>query len=247
MRPMRSFGGRGGGGGFGLPGLETMSSKLAVGLVAGSVLYLLLGYQGATQGVLLLLSPNTVFGNLFLWQPFTYAFIESEPISILFGALLLWSIGGSLESTWGSKRLLMVAVGCTALAGFVLGVVGLFMPLPMGYQGGWVMGTVLWVAYGLSMGRGQTNFWGIPLSGNAFAGIGAGFVVLRILTAGLASQLPHVVALVLVFAYVRGASPKRLMLHLQHWRLQRQLKGRSKHLNVVPKNKDRPDRDQFLN
>ncbi|MCP3062018.1 rhomboid family protein [Myxococcus sp. K38C18041901] len=245
MRPMRSFGGRGGGGG--VPGLETTASKLAVGLVAGSVLFLVLRYQGAGNSVLLLLSPNTVFNNFFLWQPFTYAFIESEPFSILFGALLLWSIGGWLESYWGAKRLVMVAVGCTALAGYVLGVVGLFMPLPAGYQGGWVMGSVLWVAYGLVIGKGQTNFWGIPLSGNAFAGIGAGFVVLRVLTAGFLSQLPHVVALVLVFAYVKGASPKRFMLQLQHWRLQRQLKDRSKHLHVVGKNKDKPDRDQYLN
>ncbi|NPC83397.1 DUF1751 domain-containing protein, partial [Pyxidicoccus fallax] len=44
MRPMRSFGGRGGGG---LPGLETTASKLAVALVAGSVLFhLTKGGQG---------------------------------------------------------------------------------------------------------------------------------------------------------------------------------------------------------
>jgi len=238
---MRSFGGRGGGG-WGLPGLETMASKLAVGLVAGSVLFLL---TAGGKGALLLLWPNSVFGQLFAWQPLTYAFVEDDPISILFGALLLWSIGGWLESTWGAKRLLLVAVGCTALAGYILGVAGLFLPLPGGYRGGWVMGSVLWVAYGLVIGRGQTNFWGIPLSGNAFAAIGAGFVVLRVLTAGLLSQLPHLLALLLVFAYVRGASPKRLLLHLQHWRLQRQLKGRSKHLRVV--SKDRPDRDQYLN
>ncbi|QSQ13404.1 DUF1751 domain-containing protein [Myxococcus landrumensis] len=241
MRPMRSFGGRGGGGGFGLPGLESMSSKLAVGLVAGSVMYLLLRAQGS----FLLLMPSGVFGHLFIWQPLTYAFIESEPLSIIFGAMLLWSIGGWLEGYWGAKRLLMVAVGCTALAGYLLGLAALFIPMPYAYQGGWVMCSVLWVAYGLTIGKGQTNFWGIPLSGNAFAAIGAGFVLLRVLTAGFAGQLPHIVAMVLVLAYVRGASPKRLLLYFQHWRLQRQLRDRSKHLHVVPK--DRPDRDQYLN
>lgn len=243
MRPMRSFGGRGGGWG-GLPGLESMSSKLAVALVAGSVLFHL---TKAASGGLLLLLPDFVFTRFYLWQPFTYAFLENDPIGIIFGAIIIWSIGGWLEQTWGSKRLLLVAVGITSLAGFATAALALLAPnavLP-GYVGGNVMTTVLWVAYGLAIGRGETNFWGMPLSGNAFAGIGAGFVVLMAIINGFQTQVPDLLGLVLVFAYVRGANPRKLWLHLQHWRLQRQLKGRSKHLQVVPR--DRPDRDQFLN
>ncbi len=41
------------------------------------------------------------------------------------------------------------------------------------------MGRALWVAYGLSFGRRQTNFWGLPVSGNVFALIGVGFVFLN--------------------------------------------------------------------
>ncbi|MCP3142864.1 DUF1751 domain-containing protein [Pyxidicoccus xibeiensis] len=244
MRPMRSFGGRGGGGG--LPGLETMASKLAVALVAGSVLYHLT--KGA-QGSLLLLLPDLVFTRLLLWQPFTYAFIEASPFGIIFGAIITWSIGGYLESIWGGKRLLLVAVGITVLSGFITSLLALLVPgaTIQAYVGGNVMTTVLWVAYGLSIGRGETNFWGIPLSGNALAGVGAGFVVLMAIVGGWQTQVPDLLALGLVFAYVRGASPRRLWLHLQHWRLQRQLKDRSKHLHVVPKNQARPDRDQFLN
>lgn len=240
MRPMRSFGR--GGGGFGLPGLESMSSKLAVGLVAGSILYLL---TRGGQGGLLLLLPDFVFSRFLLWQPFTYAFIETSPLGILFGGLIIWSIGGYLESTWGARRLLMASVGITAVAGFLTAALSYVLPVSGAYAGGNVMTTVLWVSYGLVIGRGQTNFWGIPLSGNAFAAIGAGFVLLMALTAGWASQVPDMLGLVLAFAYVHGASPRRLWLHLQHWRLQRQLRDRSKHLRVVQR--DRPDRDQYLN
>jgi hypothetical protein len=77
--------------------------------------------------------------------------------------------------------------------------------------------------------------------------VGAGFVVLMAIIGSWQSQVPDLLALGLVFAYVRGANPRRLMLHFQHWRLQRQLRDRSKHLRVVPKNQNRPDRDQFLN
>ncbi len=242
MRPMRSFGG--GGGGMGLPGLETMASKLAVALVAGSVLFHL---TKAQSGNLLLLIPELVVRGPFLWQPLTYAFIESSPIGIIFGAIITWSIGGYLESIWGGKRLLMVAVGIAVSAGVLTTLLALFVPgaTVQAYAGGNVMTSVLWVSYGLTIGRGQTNFWGLPLSGNALAGIGAGFVILSAVTSGWQTQVPDLLGLCMAFAYVRGANPRKLWLTLQHWRLQRQLKGRSKHLQVV--RQDRPDRDQYLN
>ena len=241
MRPMRSFGG--GGGGFGLAGVESMAAKLAIGLVAGSVITLLLK---DSIGGLLLLSPSDVVSRLWLWQPLSYVFVQLNPLGIIFGAMILYSIGGGLEQTWGSRRLLWVAVGGTALAGVLTVVMmGLFFRVPgLRYMGGGVMTTLVWVAYGLSIGRGQSNFWGIPLSGNALAGIGAGFVVLSGLTAGWLSQIPELFALVIAFVYVRGGSPRTLMLRLQHWRLQRQLRGRSRHLKVM---RDERPSDRYLN
>lgn len=243
MRPVRSR--FGGGFGGGIPGLEAMSAKLAIGLVAGSVLYLLTRNTG---GVLLLLTPGKL--GSFLWQPLSYAFIEASPIGIIFGAIIIWSIGGWLEGVWGPRRMLLVALGCTALAGLVTSAAALVIPVAPVYAGGSVMATILWVAYGLVIGRGQTNFWGIPLSGNAFAGIGAGFVALRVLTSGdnvfegLLYQLPEVLGLLFVFFYMKGASPRRLWLQLQHWRLQRQLRGRARNLRVI--SSERPN-DRYLN
>jgi membrane associated rhomboid family serine protease len=231
-----------GGGGFGVPGLETTSAKLALGLVAGSVLFLL---TRNGQGGLLLLLPAYVFSHLTLWQPFTYGFVETGPLGILFGALIIWSIGGWLEASWGSKRLLLVSVGITALAGFLTALLSYVTPVGLAYPGGTVLTTVLWVAYGLAIGRGQTNFWGMPLSGNMLAAVGAAFVGLNVVTAGWRSEVPALFGLVLIYAYVKGASPRRLWLQLQHWRLQRQLKDRSKHLHVV--RPDRSNQDRFLN
>ena len=238
MRPMRSSGG---GSGFGFSGMESMAARLAIGLVVGSVLTLAMQ---ATIGRLLVLTPGAVFPGLQLWQPFTYAFVETEPFGIIFGAFALYSIGGGLEMSWGSRRLLQVLWGGTALAGILTVLVGLFVPLPGGYTGGWVMGTMAWVAYGLSIGRGQANFWGIPVSGNVLAGIGAGFVVLNGLRFGWVSQLPELFGLGIIFLYVRGGSPRRLWLRFQHWRLQRQMQGRSRHLRVI--SSERPN-DKYLN
>ncbi|HEX5750511.1 MAG TPA: DUF1751 domain-containing protein [Archangium sp.] len=240
MRPMRSFGG--GGGGVGFPSVESTAARLAIGLVVGSVLSLAVRSVGA----LLVLTPGAVFPGLMLWQPFTYGFVELSPLGIIFGAFALYSIGGGLEMSWGSKRLLWVVLGGTVLAGFLTVLLSLFFPQlrAMPYPGGWVMGTIAWVAYGLSIGRGQTNFWGIPITGNVFAGIGAFFVLLNSLAGSWISQVPEIFALGITFIAVRGGSPRTLMLRLQHWRLQRQLRGRSRHLRVI--SEERPD-DRYLN
>ena len=39
----------------------------------------------------------------------------------------------------------------------------------IGFLGATVMTTGIWIAYGLSIGRGQSNFWGMPITGNVLA------------------------------------------------------------------------------
>jgi membrane associated rhomboid family serine protease len=230
-----------GGGGFGFAGVESMAAKLAIGLVAVSVLSLVTGRLGE----LLLLSPVDVVTRFSLWQPVTYGFIGRGALGIIFGAIILYSIGGSLESAWGSRRLLWVLWGGTALAGVLTSLMAFVMPLPSGYAGGYVMGTIAWVCYGLFIGRGQANFWGIPVTGNVLALIGAGFVVLNGLTSHWSVVVPELFGIGIAFVYMRGGSPRHLWLRLQHWRLQRQLRGRSKHLRVI--SSERPDSDRYLN
>ncbi|WP_370459076.1 rhomboid family intramembrane serine protease [Aggregicoccus sp. 17bor-14] len=237
---------RGGGfGGFGGGvGLDTMAAKLAVGLVVGSVLVALT--HGAA-GDLLILRPASFLYGLRLWQPLTYAFVETSPLGVIFGVLITWSIGGALEMSLGSRRLFILAVGCTALAGLLtVAVALLFTPLlGVPFPGGTVMTSVLWVGYGLYIGRGQANFWGLPMTGNGLAAVGVGFVVLNAAFSSIWLVLPDLFGMALAFLYVRGGSPRTLWLRFNHKRLQRRLTGRPKHLRVVNRNK--PDRDQYLN
>ncbi len=235
MRPMRSSGG---GGGFGFAGVQSMGAKLAIGLLVGSVLSLLLKTD------LLLLVPSKVFAQFWLWQPFTYGFVALDPLGIMFGAIILYSIGNGLEMTFGPRRVLAVVWGGSVLAGLLTLALGLVVPVAPLYIGGGVMATLAWVTYGLSIGRGQSNFWGIPVTGNVLAAIGAGFVLLRCLTASWTSQFPELFALVIAFVASRGFNPRHLLLRVQHWRLQRQLRGRSRHLRVI--SEERPD-DRYLN
>ncbi len=235
-------------GGFQLPTIRSTAAKLAIALVAGSVIAQLL-YR--STGFSLFLTPGEVLGKLHLWQPFTFLVVENDALGVIFGAIIVWSMGTTLEMGWGSRRLLRFALGVPFAAGLITLGLSLVIPSLRGvpYTGGWAMAASLWVAYGLSIGGGQANFWGLPVSGNVLALIGAGFVLLNGLFNPWQFVFCTLVALVITFAYVRlgWTMPRHVWLRFQSWRLQRQLKGRAKHLKLISKDRNTPsDSDRYL-
>lgn len=228
-----------------LPGLQGAAAWLAVALVVGSVLFAL---TREGMGSLLLLVPGAVLRG-WVWQLLTYGFIESSPMGVIFGALILWQLGRALEQSWGTRRMGAFAVGTTALAGVITVLLSLLVPTlrAISFPGGFVMGSALWVAYGLSFGGRQTNFWGLPVSGNVFALIGVGFVFLSGAFSSFLLVVPSAAALVLTWAYLKLGGPSDWLLRLQSWRLHRKLRSRSKHLSVVSPDRNTPrDSDRFL-
>ena len=228
-----------------LPGLHSAAAWLAVALIIGSVVFAL---TRDGIGALLLLVPGGVLRG-WVWQPLTYGFVADGPMGVIFGALILWQLGGALEKTWGTRRMALFAVGTTVLAGIVTVLFALLVPAirEIRFPGGFVMGSALWVAYGLSFGREQTNFWGLPLSGNLFALIGVGFVFLNGAFSSFLLVVPDAVALLLTWAYLRLEGPSDWLLRLHGWRLQRKLRSRSKHLSLVSPDRNTPrDSDRFI-
>ncbi len=241
MRPLRASGG-----GFGFPSVRSIATRLAIGLVALSLVAAVLL---RSAGFSLYLIPGDVFRGLAVWQPITFLLLETTPLGVIFGALILWSIGGALESSWGSRRLLAFTVGITLVSGLLTlalaaAVPGLQMQL---YAGGMVMSSAVWVAYGLAIGRGQVSFWGLPVTGHVFAGIAVLFVALNAAMGGGAAVIPEVFGLAMTFGYMKLGSPRFLWLKFQSWRLGRQLKSRSKHLRVIDDGRNMPrDSDRYL-
>ena len=171
-------------------------------------------------------------------------------MGVIFGALILWSIGGGLEQTWGAKKMVSFAVGTTVLAGVLT--VALAIPFDgvrSIYGGGTVMTTALWVAFGLSWGNRQTGFWGMPVTGNVLALIGVGFVVLQAAFArSLWVVVPEALAILMTVAVVKLNFPGGSIERFNSWRLRRQLDKRRNHLNVVSGDKRNmpSDSDRFL-
>lgn len=236
--------------GFSLPGLppiRTVAAQLAVGLVLGSIVF---AFGKNSFGEWLLLVPELIFTRFAFWQLLTWSFVETSSMGVIFGAIILWSIGGSLEQTWGKRRLLTFALVVNALAALFTALLALGVPpiYAHGFPGGTVMTSALWVAYGLSWGNRQTGFWGMPVSGNGLAWIGVGFVFLNGAFGSWLAIIPDAFALAMTFAFVKLNFPSRTLEQFNSWRLRRQLARRRAHLDVVSGQKRNmpTDSDRFL-
>ncbi|HEY0882718.1 MAG TPA: rhomboid family intramembrane serine protease [Archangium sp.] len=215
---------------FRMPTIRSAAGAMAIAMIATSVVVALVK---PLEGYVLLVPDLVVRG--FVWQLLTYALVEVTPLGVIFGALILWNLGGMVEFTWGRKRFLWFSVGISVLAGLATVLVSLLVPALVreAYPGGMVLTGALWVAYGLQIGRGQTNFWGAAITGNVLAMIGAGFVFLNAAFAGLSTVIPEAFALLFTYFYMRGAQPSLLWLRFRSWQLDRDLKKRSAHLRGI--------------
>lgn len=218
--------------------------QLAIAMIAMSVVNGLLG------GLLLLFIPVAVISHLEVWRPFTSLLVAVHPMEIIFGALIIYSIGGSLEDSWGRKRFLRVALGIPFIAELFTLAFYLVFPAsyPVPYHGASSMISTIWIAYGLraAFSRQLLNFWGSPLKGETFALIGLGFVVLSAVFSGVLVVLPDLIAAGLTYLYMynRGIlnlaeARRRVELAYYNCKLKR-LKGKSG-LRVVKGSKDDSD------
>jgi len=215
-----------------LPPIRSAALVLTIALVVVSVVAAIFQH---TLFPVLLLFPGKVLADFFVFQVVTYAFIETSPLGVIFGAIILYSIGGMLEYAWGTKRLLWFALGVTVASGVLTVLLSLLWPAlrAVPFAGGYVMSGSIWVAYGLINGKRQMNFWGMPVTGNVFALIGAGFILLSAAFYGLTSVLPDLIGLGLTWLYVRSLASGGLLTRLRSWQLERDLKKRSRKLKVV--------------
>ena len=214
---------------FRMPAIRSAAGAMAIAVIVTSIL---VAVVKPLQEIILLVPELVVRG--FVWQLITYAFVETSPIGVIFGAIILWNLGGVVEMTWGRKRFLWFSLGVAVLAGIATVVVSLVVPgLMKGYPGGMVLTGSLWVAYGMQIGRAQTNFWGLAVTGNVLALIGAGFVFLNAAFGGLATVVPEAFGLFFTYLYMRGAQPSLLWLRFRSWQLDRDLKKRSAHLKGI--------------
>lgn len=160
-------------------------------------------------------TPNRVFTEFWVWQPFTYMFLHSNEIfHVLFNMLALWMFGSDLEQRWGRKFFLQYyfVSGVGAAIIYLFGVyvyyafTGNTYPtmVPVVGASGAVFGIL--IAYGMLFGERTVYFMGLfPMKAKILVAI-IGFVeAFTLLSQGFTSQvanLCHLGGLVAGFLYL---------------------------------------------
>jgi membrane associated rhomboid family serine protease len=216
------------------------------GLIAITVAASLVGVVGDRNGLPLLrlavLEPRAVASGE-IWRLVTWVFVETEPLNLLFGGLVLYWFGRDLVDAWGERRFLATYLGVAAAAGALTCLVALAWPALWGgrFTGFWAALDALIVAWALLHPYRQILlFFAVPVSGRALAWITVGGTVLFALFGGVAAFVPHLLAEGLAWLWVSGQGPRRWLRKVRLPRLRR--RGR---FEVIHADRD-PDR-RWLN
>lgn len=212
---------------FSIPSFHSKAHQIAIAMIVCSVFQGLLGHSGAHW---LLFAPTKTLFGLEVWRPFTSLFVAISPPEIIFGTLIIYSIGGMLERRWSTKRFLAVALGIPLIAQVIVLMLTLITPSTFAgalYPGARQVITTLWIIFGLvaHFSHERLNFWGTPITGKTFALIGLGFVVLSAVFSGVLPMLPELITALLCYLYMYRHRTMRfkhqLALRYYNWKLKK--------------------------
>ncbi len=95
------------------------------------------------------------------------------------------------------------------------------------------MSGIIWVGYGCSIWRSETNIFGLPITGRNFALVGVVVMILNGIFNGLSTIIPEAFGTAMTFAYALYGWPTEPWLKFRSRQLERDLKRRSSHLRSV--------------
>ena len=161
------------------------------GLIAATVVASLVSVVGERNGLPLLrlavLEPAAVWHGE-VWRLVTWVLVETEPLNLLFGGLVLYWFGRDLVDAWGERRFLATYFGVAAAAGALACLLALAWPeLAAGrFTGFWAALDALIVAWALLHPFRQILlFFAVPVSGQALLWITVGGTMLFALFGGV--------------------------------------------------------------
>jgi membrane associated rhomboid family serine protease len=153
-----------------------------------------------------------------VWRLVTWPLVETAPVALLFGGLMLWMFGRDLAFAWGERRFLAAFAGIGAGAALATSLLALAWPrLRAGVWGGpWPVVDALVVAWALRFPDRQLLFmFALPVKGRGLLWLTVGGTVLYAVFYGLAPYLPHLLAEGLVALWLRG--PRLRLPRLPRW------------------------------
>jgi membrane associated rhomboid family serine protease len=239
-----------------VPLTPAVKGLLIVNVVIWIVGQLLIGRHFLGEGWIELrfgLVPLRVLEDFWLWQILTYIFLHSSNVlHIVFNLLLVWWLGGELESRWGSRFFLTYYISTGVGAGLIYLLGMLVYALATGVQTSWTTPVVgasgavfgLMLAYGILFGDRVVYFLLIfPMQAKYFVMILGAVEVVQLLNSGVGggvATLAHIGGLISGFLFLRGYT----WWQQRQWRVaSNQRKTTRSNLKLVVNNDDRDPED----
>ena len=157
-----------------------------------------------------------------VWRLVTYPFLETDPLSLVLGGVMLWMFARDLSAAWGGGRLLQAFVGLAAGAALATSLLALAWPRlqVVVAAGPWPVIDALVVAWALRFADRQLLFmFALPMNGRTLLWVTVGGTVLYAIFYGVAPYVPHLLAEGLVVLWLRG--PRLRLPRLPRWRRRR--------------------------
>jgi len=185
---------------------------VVIAILVLTLLGTLVGVVGLRNGLPLLawvgLAPGAVLQGQ-VWRLLTWFFLAPGigPLSLLFWGMMLLFFGRDLCDAWGARRFTSVYLGIGVVTGVLTCLLALAWRDLLGgiYMDSWPVMDALVVVWALLFPTRQILFnFVIPISGKALAWITVGITVFFALLSGVAVFVPHLIALAVAYAYVRG-------------------------------------------
>ncbi|HWV37519.1 MAG TPA: hypothetical protein VN033_03475 [Vulgatibacter sp.] len=214
-----------------------MAIRLTIAVAAFSILSAVSGRFLAEH---LLLTPSRVVAGE-LWQVVTYALMVplysgGAIFSFLISLYFLYAIGSQVEAVLGSRRLLGFYVGTTAL--------GALVTIPVAYLAGrqgatfhglWVGLGALTILFAHQYARQPIYLmFVLPIQGKQLIYVSFGILALFAILEGPLRALPAFVGMVAALAFANGLfRPRRAWLRFRAWRIERELKRRTRRFSVI--------------
>ena len=231
-------------------------ATLALMIVTAVVSVLAMADVGfGTRGGLaqaLTFAPSQVYA-LKLWTPLIYVFLAADPLGlILYEAFGLWMFAAPLERSWGQRRFLFYFFATATGAALLTTALALLIPplqrAPV--SGTWVAGEAVLLAWILMNWHATVYLFVFPVRAPVLLALSLGLPALYALMGAWQPFVTPLVAMGIGYLLLkRGLSPRRGWLHLRAWWLEKQIKRRSRHLQVVPppEHDREPKKPKYLN
>ena len=199
-------------------------------------------------------TPSQVLDSWRVWTPFIYLLYAPDPLTFLiYEALGLWMFAAPLERAWGERRFLYYFFGTGTGAAILTTLLGMWIsPLrAVPASAAWVATDALIVAWVLMNWHGTALLYIIPVPAPLLLVLPLGMAALNILMGIWEPFVTPLLGMGIGYLMLKQSlSPRRALLHVRAWWIDRQLRRKARHLRVMPppeRDRDEPKGPKYLN